>query len=195
MLKEYPLSRVFTLIEPGPALLVATAEGRKKNIMTITWSMAMSFAPTFGIVTGPWNHSFDVLMKTRECVVAVPGVDLIDKVIGIGTCSGTDTDKFKKFSLTAKKAQSVRAPLIAECLFNLECQVSDCVDDHGIIVLECVRAWENTDRAERRTFHAVGDGTFVADGEKFDRRREMASKLPALSDTPSATPERVAATR
>ena len=180
MLQEYPTDRVFTLIEPGPALLVATAEGRKKNIMTITWSTAMSFAPKFGIVTGPWNRSFDTMMKTRECVVAVPGVDLIDKVIGIGTCSGADTDKFKKFSLTAGKARSVGAPLIAECLFNLECRVADYVDGHGIVILECVRAWENSERAERRTFHAVGDGTFVADGERFDLRREMASKLPPL---------------
>ena len=180
MLKDYPLNRVFTLIEPGPALLVTTAEGRKKNIMTITWSMAMSFAPTFGIVTGPWNHSFDTMMKTRECVVAVPGVDLIDKVIGIGTCSGTDTDKFGKFSLTAKKAATLRAPLIAECLYNMECRVADHVEAHGIVILECRRAWENPDRTEKRTFHAVGDGTFVADGEKFDLRREMASKLPLL---------------
>ena len=180
MLKEYPLNRVFTLIEPGPALLVATADGRKKNIMTITWSMAMSFSPTFGIVTGSWNHSFETMMKTRQCVVAVPGVDLIDKVIGIGTCSGTDTDKFKTFSLTPKKAKNVRAPLIAECLFNLECEVADCIKKHDIIILNCIRAWENTSRAERRKFHAVGDGTFVADGEKFDFRTEMESNLPPL---------------
>jgi len=180
MLQKFPLNRVFTLIEPGPVLLVTTGSGRKKNIMTITWSTAMSFSPTFGIVTGPWNHSFDTLMKTRECVVAVPGVDLIEKAIGIGTCSGTDTDKFKKFALTAKKAQAVKAPLIEECLFNMECEVADYVEDHGIVVLECLRAWENPDRAERRTFHAVGDGTFVADGEKYDFRKEMASKLPPL---------------
>ena len=180
MLREYPLNRVFTLIEPGPVLLVTTADGRKKNIMTITWSLAMSFAPTFGIVTGPWNRSFDALMKTRQCVVAVPGADLLDKVIGIGTCSGADTDKFRKFLLTAKKAQTVKAPLIAECLFDMECEVADYVENHGIIILECVRAWENPDRAERRLLHAVGDGTFTADGERFDRRREMASKLPEL---------------
>ena len=180
MLKEFPLNRVFTLIEPGPALLVATADGRKKNIMTITWSAAMSFSPAFAIVTGAWNHSFEIMMKTRQCVVAVPGVDLIEKVIGIGTCSGTDTDKFKKFSLTARKAEKVKAPLIAECLFNLECEVADYVEPHGIIVLECVCAWENPRRAERRTFHAVGDGTFIADGEKFDLHRKMASKLPPL---------------
>ena len=180
MLKEYPLSRVFTLIEPGPVLLVTTADGRKKNIMTITWSTAMSFSPTFGIVTGPWNHSFDTMMKTRQCVVAVPGVNLIDKVIGIGTCSGTDTDKFKKFSLTAKKAKEVKAPLIAECLFNMECEVADYVENHGIIILKCVRAWENTSLAEQRTFHAVGDGTFITDGKRFDMREEMDSKLPPL---------------
>ena len=180
MLKEYPLNRVFTLIEPGPALLVTTAEGRRKNIMTITWSTAMSFSPTFGIVTGPWNFSFDTLMKTRECVVAIPGVDLIDKAIGVGTCSGADTDKFARFSLTPRKARTVKAPLVAECLYDLECRVADYVEDHGLVVLECLRAWENPERAERRTFHAVGDGTFVADGERFDLRREMASKLPPL---------------
>ena len=180
MLKEYPLNRVFTLIEPGPALLVTTADGRKKNIMTITWSTAMSFSPIFGIVTGSWNHSFDIMMKTGQCVAAVPGVDLIDQVIGIGTCSGMDTDKFKKFSLTARKAKEVKAPLIEECLFNMECKVADYVETHGIVILECVRAWKNTSRRERRTFHAVGDGTFIADGEKFDLRKEMASKLPPL---------------
>ena len=180
MLKEYPLNRVFTLIEPGPVLLVTTAEGKKKNIMTVTWSTAMSFAPTFGIVTGAWNHSFDVLMKTRQCVVAVPGADLIEKAVGIGTCSGTDTDKFEKFSLTARKAEKVKAPLIAECLFDMECEVSDYIERYGIVILECVRAWENTARPEKRILHAVGDGTFAADGEKFDLRREMASKLPPL---------------
>jgi hypothetical protein len=31
---------------------------------------------------------------------------------------------------------------------------------------------------ERRTVHAVGDGTFVVDGRRIDRRKMMASKLP-----------------
>ena len=59
MLKEFPLNRVFTLIEPGPVLLVTTTADRKKNIMTITWSFAMSFAPMFGIVTGSFSQSED----------------------------------------------------------------------------------------------------------------------------------------
>jgi hypothetical protein len=33
-------------------------------------------------------------------------------------------------------------------------------------------------RKEKRTVHAVGDGTFIVDGRKLDRRRQMASKVP-----------------
>ena len=35
-----------------------------------------------------------------------------------------------------------------------------------------------TTRKEKRTIHAVGDGTFIVDGRKIDRRQMMASKLP-----------------
>jgi len=41
------------------------------------------------------------LQRTRECVIAIPTVDLLDVVVGIGTCSGADTDKFARFKLTA----------------------------------------------------------------------------------------------
>ena len=35
-------------------------------------------------------------------------------------------------------------------------------------------------RPEKRLLHAVGDGTSAAGGEKFDLRRETASKVPPL---------------
>lgn len=178
-MKDYPLNKVFMLIEPGPVLLVTTASGRKKNIMTLSWSMAMDFSPTIALVTGPWNHSFEALMKTRECVLAVPAVDLMEKVVDIGMCSGTDTDKFKKFELTAKKAQEVKAPLIAECLANIECRVTDYVEKHNIIVLSAVKAWMDPARKERRTFHANGDGTFTVDGKTINLRSRMEAKIPA----------------
>lgn len=80
-----PLSRAFTLIEPGPVTLITTNDGRKDNIMTITWTMVLDFSASFAITTGPWNHSFAALQETRECVIAIPAADLIDKVVGDGT--------------------------------------------------------------------------------------------------------------
>lgn len=175
---ELELGKAFTLIEPGPVVLVTTHDGKKDNIMTISWTMVMDFTPVFAITTGEWNHSYAALRKSRECVIAIPTVDMLDKVVGIGTCSGKDTDKFSQFKLTAVPGKVVKAPLIKECLANIECKVIAIVKKHNIVVLEAVAAWIDTTRKEKRMVHAVGDGTFIVDGRKMDRRKMMASKLP-----------------
>jgi flavin reductase (DIM6/NTAB) family NADH-FMN oxidoreductase RutF len=177
-MKELPLCKAFQLLEPGPVVLVTTASGGKVNIMTLSWHMVMDFTPRIAFVTGSWNYSFKALMKTKECVIAVPAVDISAKVVGIGTCSGVDTDKFKKFVLTPVPARLVKAPLIAECLANIECRVVDHIGRHGIFVLDAVQAWIDTKRKERRTFHAVGDGTFVVDGRAINHRELMRTKIP-----------------
>jgi flavin reductase (DIM6/NTAB) family NADH-FMN oxidoreductase RutF len=178
-MRKMQLSKAFTLIESGPVVLVTTHDGKKNNIMTISWTMVVDFTPMFAMTTGPWNHSFAALRKTKECVIAIPTVDMLDKVVGVGTCSGSDTDKFKKFRLTPVKGEHVKAPLIKECIANIECKVVDIVQKHNIIVLEGVAAYFDSPRKEKRTIHAVGDGTFIVDGRKLDRKEMMCSKLPA----------------
>ncbi|HQL01422.1 MAG TPA: flavin reductase family protein [Smithellaceae bacterium] len=178
-MKEMQIDKAFTLLEPGPVVLVTTCDGKKNNIMMISWTMVVDFTPRFAITTGPWNHSFSALKKTRQCVIAIPTVDLIDKVVGVGTGWGADTDKLEEFSLTAVKGKIVKAPLISECLANIECRVIDIVLKHNIIVLEGVAAYVDDRRKEKRTLHAVGDGTFIADGRRIIRRKMMQSKLPA----------------
>ena len=177
-MRRLKLSRAFTLIEPGPVVLVTTHDGGKNNVMTISWTMVLDFTPVFAITTGEWNFSFTALRKTRECVIAVPTVDMLDIVVGIGTCSGADTDKFGKFKLTARHGKVVKAPLIEECLANIECKVVDMVTKHNVVVLEAVAAHIDSRRKEKRMVHAVGDGTFIVDGRRLDRRKQMASKLP-----------------
>jgi flavin reductase (DIM6/NTAB) family NADH-FMN oxidoreductase RutF len=177
-MKELPIEKAFMLLEPGPVTLVTTAVGRKKNIMTISWTLVMDFTPKLAFVTGPWNHSFAALVQTRECVIAIPSVEMSETVVRIGTCSGADTDKFRTFGLTAVRAKSVRAPLIAECIANIECRVTDHIRRHDLFVLEGLRAWIDPTGQHRRMFHAVGDGTFVADGRRFSHRALMAGKIP-----------------
>jgi flavin reductase (DIM6/NTAB) family NADH-FMN oxidoreductase RutF len=178
-MRRLKLSKAFALMESGPVVLVTTNDGRKNNIMTISWTMVVDFTPAFAITTGEWNHSFAALQKNRECVIAIPTVDMLDKVVGIGTCSGRDTDKFSRFGLTPVRGRIVRPPLVKECLANIECKVVDIVRRHNIVVLEGVVAYVDTAHKEKRTVHAVGDGTFIVDGRRIDRRKMMASKIPS----------------
>ena len=177
-MKRMKISKAFTLMESGPVVFVTTSDGKKHNIMTISWTMVVDFSPIFAITTGPWNYSYAALRKFRECVIAIPTVDIIDQVVGVGTCSGADTDKFAKFRLTPVKGKHVRPPLIKECLANIECRVIDIIRRHDIVVLEGVAAYFDRSRKEKRTLHAIGDGTFVVDGRKLDRREVMRSKIP-----------------
>ena len=75
VMESMQLNKAFTLMEPGPVVLVTTRDGKKDNIMTISWTMVVDFTPVFAMTTGPWNHSYTALRKSRECVIAIPTVD------------------------------------------------------------------------------------------------------------------------
>jgi flavin reductase (DIM6/NTAB) family NADH-FMN oxidoreductase RutF len=177
-MKERQISKAFTLMESGPVVLVTTSDGKKHNIMTISWTMVVDFTLIFAITTGPWNYSFGALRKSKACVISIPTVDMIDKIVGVGICYGADTDKFEKFKLTPMKGKHIQAPLIRECLANIECKVIDIVKKHNIVVLEGVAAYFDNSRKEKRTVHAVGDGTFIVGGRKLNRKKMMWAKLP-----------------
>lgn len=140
-MKTMRISKAFTLIEPGPVVLITTNDGQKNNIMTISWSMVMDFSPRFAITTGSWNFSYHELQDFRECVIAIPAVDLIDQVVGVGTCSGADTDKFKKFGLTPLKGKR-SADSSSRCFSSWLSIVAICFLHFikGIIICGCERA-------------------------------------------------------
>jgi len=175
-MNEVPLAKVFQLIEPGPVVLLTTASKGRANVMTMSWHMMMEFLPPLiACVVSPADYSYKALRSTRECVIAIPGVDLAGKVVDIGNCSGADVDKFKAFGLTAMPAKKVAAPLIGQCLANVECKVVDTrmVHQYALFILQAVKAWNDPKRKERRTFHANGDGTFVVDGRTIDLKKKM----------------------
>ncbi|HET8731127.1 MAG TPA: flavin reductase family protein [Moraxellaceae bacterium] len=178
-MRKLKQEKIFTLMESGPVILLTTHDGVRHNIMTLSWTMVNDFTPRFAITTGEWNFSYRALRRTRECVIAIPGSDMLDDVVGIGMCSGADTDKFSRFRLTPLPGKQVNAPLIKECLANIECKVVALIRKYNIVMLEAMAAYVSPGWEERRMIHARGDGTFIIDGRRLDRRQMMKAKLPA----------------
>ena len=176
------IERAFTYLESGAVLLVTTSNGKKDNVMTISWQMVMDFTPRIAICTGSWNESFDTILCTKQCCLCVPAVDMIDKVVGIGTVHASECDKFKHFHLKKQASAKIKAPIIADCLASIECKLIDYVEEHGILVFKGIQLWENPRKKERRVIHANGDGTFFADGEFYNLREEMRKWVPSGSE-------------
>jgi len=178
-MRKGKIERAFTYLESGSVLLVTTHDRQKDNVMTISWQMVLDFTPRIAICTGSWNESFERIIRTKQCCLCVPTIDMLEKVVGIGTTHVSECgDKFKHFYLKKQKPSIVKAPLIADCLAAIECKLADYVEPHGILVLDGVQLWENPLKKERRVIHANGDGTFFADGEFYNLREEMRSRLP-----------------
>jgi len=175
-LKEIPASGAYRQLEPGPIVLVTTSHEDKPNVMTMGFHMVIQHAPPLiGCVIGPWDHSYRALRATGECVIAIPTVELAQAVVDIGNCSGDSVDKFERFGLTPRPGRSVGAPLIEECIANLECKVADdsLVESYNLFILEVKRLWIDEDRKERRTLHHRGDGSFAVDGDVLDLSERM----------------------
>src|SRR5688572_31290298 len=110
--RDFPVDDVRRFLEPGPIVLVSSAWKGKTNIMTMGWHMVMSEEPSLvGGFIWDRNHSFEMIRKSRECVINVPTVDLTPTVVRIGNTSGARIDKFARFGLTAVPARAVKAPL------------------------------------------------------------------------------------
>lgn len=174
--KSLTLSKVYGLLEPGPVVLITTSDRGRPNIMTQSWHTMIEFEPPLvGCVISNRNHSFDLLLASKECVINIPTVEIADKVVGCGNTSGADIDKFARFGLTPKPAARVAAPLIEECYANLECRVADTgmVTKYGLFVLEVIKAWIDPAVKNPRTIHHLGSGNFMVAGEQIKLKSKM----------------------
>src|SRR5262245_50824299 len=139
--KDFPLTEIRRYLEPGPVVLVSSASLGKTNIMTMGWHMMMEFSPALvGCYIWDENHSFEMVRRSKECVINIPTTALTNEVIGIGNCSGAEVDKFKEFRVTPLPATRVGAPLIAECYANFECRLADLISKYNLFIWEVVKA-------------------------------------------------------
>ncbi len=174
--QDFPLAEIRRYLEPGPIVLVSSARKGRTNIMTMGWHMMMGFSPAlFGCFIWNGNHSFEMLRKSRQCVINLPTTDLRNEVVGIGNCSGAKVDKFDKFGLTAVAGDKVDAPLIKECYANFECRLADAsqIAKHSLFIWEVVKAHVATSPKYPQTLHYRGDGVFMVSGGNISMRKKF----------------------
>ena len=174
--RDFPVAEIRRFLEPGPIVLVSSAWRGQTNIMTMGWHMVMGFAPSLiGCYIWSENHSFDLIRKSKECVINIPTEDIAPKVVGIGNTSGRDIDKFAKFDLSAVPGEKVAAPLIRECYANFECKLVDSslIRTYSLFILEVVKAHAATSPKYPRTIHYRGEGVFMISGKNTAKYRRL----------------------
>jgi len=175
--RGFPVWKARQLLEPGPVVLVSSAWKGEMNIMTLGWHTIMEFSPSrIGCFITAANHSYELIRKSRECVINLPTADMAGTVVGIGNTSGREIDKFSSFGLTPVKPLRLKAaPLIKECYANFECRVTDTslLNTYSFFILEVVRSIRAVSPKEPVTLHYKGEGKFMVSGKTVDLHKKF----------------------
>lgn len=173
--QDFPVSKIRRFLEPGPIVLLSSAWKGKTNIMTMGWHMVMGEEPSLiGCYIWDANHSFDIVRKSKECVINIPTAEIATTVVRIGNSSGRDIDKFAEFKLTGVSGEKVDALLIAECYANFECRLIDTslINKYSLFIFEVVKAHAATSPKFPQTIHYRGDGLFMISGPTTGKYRK-----------------------
>ena len=169
-----PLDQVRRYLEPGPVLLVSSAHAGERDVMVMGWHTVMEFTPSLiGCVISSANHSFGLIRASGECVLNLPTTAQLEQVLGVGSTTGAEIDKFAAFGLTPEPAERVGAPAIAECHAQFECRLHDdsLVERYDFFVWEVVAARALAVPRHPQTLHYKGDGVFMESGRTIRRHR------------------------
>lgn len=145
--EDYNIQMSCRLLHPRHTILLSCAskEG-KTDIVTVAWSMPVSYEPPLVAVSlRPTHYSSSMVEETGEFVINVPTMDLVKETLLCGRISGRNRDKFKECKLTPAKAKKLKAPIINECIAHLECKVANKIiaGDHLLLIGEVLASYAN----------------------------------------------------
>lgn len=168
MKKAFPLSKVYTLLESGPVIMVSTRGKAGNNVMPMSWHTMIDFDPPLvGCVISDESLTFRNIKAAKECVINIPTLEIAHKALACGNVSGTSGDKFARFGLTPAKASVVKAPLVKECYASLECRLADArmAGKYNLFIFRVVKAWADASVKDPKTFHHRGGPEFIIAGK------------------------------
>lgn len=138
------MKKPYYLFTPMRVMLISASSNGKNNFMPASWCFPLSFEPLmFGVSISKKRFTYDLIHKSKEYVINIPGSELKQVIEKFGRVSGRDQNKFALTTLTPEKSEKVNAVSIKECIQFIECEVINEIEtgDHVLFVgqVKCIR--------------------------------------------------------
>lgn len=174
------LANASRLINHGPTILITSRsiDGSQRNIMAAAWSMPVEFSPPrIAVVIDKNTYTRELIHASGSFGICIPAAFSADLTYAVGSCSGRDTDKFKKYGIVSFAGKQLGVPLLEQdCIAWLECRlipephVQDAYDTcFGEVVAAAADSrvfahgkWSfSPENQDLHTIHHLGGGNFV----------------------------------
>ena len=191
------LPKAYRLINHGPTVMVSSAHGGRRNVMSAAWNMALDFTPAkVCVVIDKTTFTRGLVEASGEFMLQVPARAQAAQVLAVGRRSGRDGDKFADAALrtldtalladgqvadgqVAPVSEALLSTALEGCLAWLACRLIP--EPHNqqaydLFIGEVVAAW-----ADPRAFgnghwradappslHYIAGGAFFETGAAFE---------------------------
>ncbi len=126
--------------------------------------------PMVAMSIAPRRYSHQLIEETKEFVINIPTMSIVQETLFCGRRSGRIYDKFKETRLTTLPAKIVKPPIIKECVAHLECRLEEqiTVGDHTLFTGRVLNAYadegvfdEKFDVKKVKPIYHMGGDDFV----------------------------------
>ena len=172
------LEHASRLLNHGPTILVTSAHGDKRNVMTAAWSTPVEFTPPrIAVVIDKSTYTRTLMLASGMFGIGVPGAAFLDKAYAVGSVSGESIDKFTRYGVKSAPGPVLGLPTIEDgCAAWLECRLlrqADTEEAYDTFFGEVVSAaadarvfsnghWTfDASNADLHTIHHLGGGQFT----------------------------------
>lgn len=183
LFRPVDLHHACRLLNHGPTILITSQDRtlERRNVMAAAWSMPVEFyPPRVAIVVDKSSWSRELIERSGQFGIVIPGVAAANWTWAVGSVSGRDEDKFNCYGIPVVQGPELGLPLVeAKCLAWMECRLlppTAAQEKYDTLFGEVVSAaaeesvfvdgrWQ-FDGGMRNTLHHLGAGTFVTTGQR-----------------------------
>ena len=154
IVEQIRLSQAAVLSSPNPVALVCTEKpDGAANFATVSWWTYLSFHPEMvAFAMSKRSYSGEMVRAGKKVVLAIPGTQIADAVMGCGSTSGRDTDKAARFGIdcAALPGGTIQVPVHSRVAIQCGLKEFHEVGDHYLYICEVEQVYGN--EAERALF-------------------------------------------
>ena len=123
---EIDVANAYRVVTGGPVIMIASkSKAGVNDVMTCAWNCPFDVDETI-VVLDRSHTTADNINDTLKYVICIPGNDLIDTLLAVGSAHGRDCgDKFAATNTKAQTDVNLSCAVPEGCLAYIECELTD----------------------------------------------------------------------
>lgn len=146
-MKKLSLPKASRLTSPNPITIICTQKpDGSSNLATVSWWTYLSFNPGMvAFAMAKTSYSGEIVRNTKKVVLATPGVEMTQAVIGCGSTTGRNTDKVAQFGIPMQSLPECDIPIPLHSRVAIVCHLREVVEtgDHYLYICEVEQVYGN----------------------------------------------------